>query len=103
MISGYCHISPNSSQLPKPWRASFIFSSTMESKDCCVLPGLISRRRKMAMRRPKGVGFILWKGSILELGGKIRTKLRSPSPSVAEKEGRREHGEMSRWSLDFSK
>lgn len=55
------------------------------------------------MRRLQGVGFILWKGSILELGGKIGTKLRSPSPSVAGKEGRRERGEMSGWSLDLSK
>lgn len=57
----------------------------------------------MGMRRLQGVGFILWKGSILELGGKIGTKLKALDPSVAGKEGRRESGEMSGWSLDLSK
>lgn len=56
------------------------------------------------MRGLQGVGFILWKGSILELGGKIGKKLRSLS-LCAGKEGRREREEMavSGWSLDLSK
>lgn len=52
----------------------------MESKVCWVLPGLISRRRRMGMRRLQGVGFILWEGSILDLGGKIGKKLNLWAP-----------------------
>lgn len=64
------------------------------------------------MRRQQ-VGFILWKGSVLGLGGKIGKKLRSLSSSVVWKKERREceecqgsrHGEMAEsvWSLDLSK
>lgn len=59
----------------------------------------------MGRRRQQEVGFILWEGGVLELGGKIGKKLRSPSSSVAGEEARRERGEMamSLWSSDLSK
>lgn len=61
---------PAPSQLPKPLRTSFIFVSMIESKEHGAVSGIISWTR-MRRRKMQEVDFILLKGSVLGMGGKI--------------------------------